>query len=172
MRSLAERQQRPSTESASCERCSRGRAPPCHARSKEAVDAEPLFDFLREIVSECPVEQSLPAAPGAAKPPRKQKAAGDESTAPKRQKAAGGKAIAAAAPGADAASSSAGAGSSTLAPPPADGASLASLPPLSAACGGVAFGEPPPAVSNADLFPGAMHPGSTFDDDGDDYDAE
>ena len=64
--------------------------PPCHARSKEAVDAEPLFDFLREIVSECPVEQSLPAAPGAAKPPRKQKAAGDESTAPKRQKAATG----------------------------------------------------------------------------------
>ena len=142
------------------------RTRPYHARSKEAVDAEPLFDFLREIVSECPVEQSLPGAPGGAKPPRKQKAAADETTAPKRQKAAGGKAIAAAASGA-------GASSSTLAPPPADGASLASLPPLSAAFGGVAFGEPPPVVSNADLFAGAMHPGSqTLDDDGDDYDAE
>ena len=142
------------------------RTRPCHARSKEAVDAEPLFDFLRDIVSECPVEQSLPGAPGAAKPPRKQKAAADESTAPKRQKAAGGKATAAAA-------SAAGASSSTLAPPPADSASLASLPPLSAGFGGVAFGEPPPVVSDADLFGGAMHPGSqTLEDDGDDYDAE
>ena len=143
------------------------RTRPCHARSKEAVDAEPLFDFLRDIVSECPVEQSVPGAPGGAKPARKQKSAADESTAPKRQKAAGGKATAAAASGL-------GASSSALAPPPADIASSASLPPLSAAVGGVAFGAPPPFVPNAELFGGTLHPGSHTleDDDGDDYDAE
>merc|ERR1719473_2436910 len=63
----------------------------CHI--KEAVNSEPLFDFLREIVSECPAEQSMPQKAG----PRKQKAAGDGDAAPKRQKAAGGKAPAAAA---------------------------------------------------------------------------
>mmetsp|Transcript_15051 Transcript_15051/g.30440 ORF Transcript_15051/g.30440 Transcript_15051/m.30440 type:complete len:192 (-) Transcript_15051:134-709(-) len=126
----------------------------CHI--KEAVDGEQLFDFLREIVSECPVEQNLPGAP------RKQKSARDESTAPKRQKAAAGKVAAAV--------SSAGA-SSTLDPPPGDVAS--SLQPLLDAGFGADVPSQQPVVSTVDLFGGALDHGSrTLEDDGDDYDAE
>ena len=137
----------------------------CHI--KEAVDAEPLFDFLREIVSECPGEQHLPSAP------RKQKSAGDGGTeaAPKRQKAAGGTKEGKAAAG----SAAGGASSSTaeaLAPaaatsaapivddePLASAAVTTALPPLAAV---------PSVSSDPDLFGGSR----TLEDDGDDYDAE
>ena len=113
-------------------------------RSKEAVDSEPLFDFLRDIVTDCPAEERLPG------PARKQKAPGDAPAA-KRQRPAKGKGPTA---------------STADALPPEALAPLEAEPALLPSA--AATSSTPTVPAGLDLFGTAPAPA----DEDDDYDAE